>query len=70
MRTTRATPAERRADVIRRAAGRTITWQWQVRRCGQRACPCGSDDGKRHGPYLYAYWHDDGRLVSAYVGKW
>jgi hypothetical protein len=40
------------------------TFRQQRVRCGKpgcRSCP--------HGPYWYAYWREDGRLRSRYVGK-
>lgn len=44
------------------------TYQLQWRRCGKRGCAtCRLAWG--HGPYWYAYWHEGGRLRSAYVGK-
>lgn len=36
-------------------------------RCGKNNCKC--SDGSRHGPYWYAYWSEDGRTKSQYVGK-
>lgn len=36
-------------------------------RCGKPTCAC--RDGRRHGPYVYKYWRQDGRLRKAYVGK-
>lgn len=44
-----------------------ITYQEQFRRCGKHGCHC--REGQRHGPYLYAYWREGGRLVSKYLGK-
>jgi hypothetical protein len=40
------------------------TYRRQRVRCGKsgcRSCP--------HGPYWYAYWREDGRVRSRYVGK-
>ena len=40
----------------------TLRRQWV--RCGKGACTrC------PHGPYWYAYWREDGRRCSRYVGK-
>lgn len=36
-------------------------------RCGKDNCHCTEDQG--HGPYLYAYWWEDGTTRSEYVGK-
>ncbi len=41
-----------------------VTFRQETVRCGKqgcRSCP--------HGPYWYAYWREDGRLRSRYVGK-
>jgi hypothetical protein len=45
-----------------------ITYQFQYRKCGKPSCStCRSSQG--HGPYWYAYWREDSRLRSAYIGK-
>lgn len=42
----------------------TVRLRQQWVRCGKRACTrC------PHGPYWYAYWREDGRRRSRYVGK-
>jgi hypothetical protein len=53
----------------RRGAGRVpdgakITYRREEVRCGKANC-------KRcpHGPYWYAYWREDGRLRSRYLGS-
>lgn len=45
------------------AATHRITLQRELRSCGPgcNRCP--------HGPYWYAYWSQDGRTRSAYIGK-
>lgn len=44
-------------------AGR-VTFRQETVRCGKKHCSrC------PHGPYWYAYWREDGRLRSRYVGK-
>jgi hypothetical protein len=41
-----------------------VTYRRQQVRCGKRGCTrC------PHGPYWYAYWREDGRLRSRYIGK-
>jgi hypothetical protein len=41
-----------------------VTFRQERVRCGRKACTrC------PHGPYWYAYWREDGRLRSRYVGK-
>lgn len=40
------------------------------RSCGKPTCGCHTDKSKRHGPYLYLYWRENGVLKSKYGGKW
>jgi hypothetical protein len=41
-----------------------VTYRQQTVRCGKRGCTrC------PHGPYWYAYWREEGRLRSRYIGK-
>jgi hypothetical protein len=41
-----------------------VTYRLERVRCGKRGCSrC------PHGPYWYAYWREDGRLRSRYIGK-
>ena len=41
-----------------------VTYRQQSVRCGKPSCTrC------PHGPYWYAYWREDGRARSRYVGK-
>jgi hypothetical protein len=53
----------------RRGAGRVpdgakITYRREEVRCGKANCTrC------PHGPYWYAYWREDGRLRSKYLGS-
>lgn len=37
-------------------------------KCGDESCHCMSG-GEKHGPYLYRYFREAGRLKSEYVGK-
>lgn len=37
--------------------------------CGDDSCACMTDDGDKHGPYLYRYVYENGSLSSEYVGK-
>ena len=42
----------------------SVTYRLEEVRCGKRGCTrC------PHGPYWYAYWREDGRLRSRYIGK-
>jgi len=45
-----------------------VTYQLQFRKCGHTACQT-CRDGRGHGPYWYAYWREEGRLWSVYIGK-
>jgi len=46
------------------AAGPEVRLRRQLIRCGKETCTrC------PHGPYWYAYWREDGRRRSRYVGK-
>lgn len=41
-----------------------VTYRQQSVRCGKdscRSCP--------HGPYWYAFWREDGKMRSRYIGK-
>lgn len=41
-----------------------VSYRLEHVRCGKRGCTrC------PHGPYWYAYWREDGRLRSRYIGK-
>lgn len=48
--------------------GRHVTYQCQPRKCGKPGCKI-CCNGKGHGPYWYGFWRENGRLVSAYVGR-
>ena len=43
------------------------TYRLESIRCGKKGCKCA--DGKPHGPYWYAYWLENGKTKSQYVGK-
>ena len=48
----------------KRSAEPSVTYRRQEVRCGKRGCTrC------PHGPYWYAYWREDGRLKSRYIGR-
>src|SRR5262245_3847534 len=60
----------------RRAARREVvserdinnrTYRLESVRCGKESCRCAA--GELHGPYWYAYWSEDGRTKSQYIGK-
>ena len=47
---------------------RYVSFSLQYRTCGKKTCrTCRDKPG--HGPYWYAYWREDGRLRSRYLGK-
>jgi len=49
-----------------RAPGQSgeVTYRLEHVRCGKQGCTrC------PHGPYWYAYWREEGRLRSRYIGK-
>ncbi|MDQ3847740.1 MAG: hypothetical protein M3261_02150 [Thermoproteota archaeon] len=43
------------------------TYRLQGVRCGKERCKCAA--GELHGPYWYAYWSEQGKTRSQYVGK-
>ncbi|WP_069801636.1 DUF6788 family protein [Thermogemmatispora onikobensis] len=44
-----------------------VTYRQQYTRCGKQRCrKC--REGAGHGPYWYAYWSENGRTVSKYIG--
>jgi predicted ATPase/DNA-binding SARP family transcriptional activator len=46
-----------------------ISYSRQFRRCGKTDCAVCRQGGRGHGPYWYAYWWEDGRMRSRYLGK-
>jgi hypothetical protein len=56
--------AESEEDPETAAPPGKVTFRQERVRCGRASCTrC------PHGPYWYAYWREDGRLRSRYVGK-
>ena len=51
------------------APGARVTYSQQYRRCSRPGCPLCRQGKPGHGPYWYAYWREDGRARSSYVGK-
>ncbi|MDQ6661026.1 MAG: winged helix-turn-helix domain-containing protein, partial [Chloroflexota bacterium] len=44
-----------------------VTYRQQYTRCGKERCrKCRKGSG--HGPYWYAYWSENGRTISKYIG--
>jgi hypothetical protein len=54
---------DERSDEIAARAPR-VTYRQQTVRCGKKGCSTCP-----HGPYWYAYWREDGRMKSKYIGK-
>lgn len=44
-------------------------YQLELVRCGKSGCKCAGENGELHGPYWYAYWRENGKLKSRYIGK-
>ncbi len=45
-----------------------VTYRQEFRRCGKLSCQsCATGPG--HGPYWYAYWHDNGGARRRYIGR-
>ncbi|MGH2347660.1 MAG: DUF6788 family protein, partial [Chloroflexota bacterium] len=49
--------------------GALVTYARQYRRCGKAQCRRCAGGSPGHGPYWYAFWDQDGRRRSQYVGK-
>jgi predicted ATPase/DNA-binding SARP family transcriptional activator len=46
-----------------------VTYSLQYRRCRKPGCGKCSTGSSGHGPYWFAYWRENGRLLSRYLGK-
>jgi hypothetical protein len=46
-----------------------VTYTRQYRRCRRPNCGQCTDDKPGHGPYWFAYWREDGKVRSRYLGK-
>ena len=63
------------AEVVDEFTIGAVTYQHEHVRCGKPSCHCAGFVGGRggggnlHGPYWYAYYRDNGRLRSRYIGK-
>ncbi len=44
-------------------------YQLERVRCGKASCKCVGENGEMHGPYWYAYWRENSKLKSRYIGK-
>ncbi|MGH2410916.1 MAG: BTAD domain-containing putative transcriptional regulator, partial [Chloroflexota bacterium] len=46
-----------------------VTYSRQYRRCRKPGCGQCTGDKSGHGPYWFAYWREDGKVRSRYLGK-
>jgi hypothetical protein len=46
---------------------RHYSYRREFRKCGKASCKCAR--GELHGPYLVAYYRENGRLKKRYLGK-
>src|SRR5450755_1524581 len=46
-----------------------VTYSRQFRRCRKAGCRLCAEGKPGHGPYWFAYWREDGKLLSRYLGK-
>lgn len=47
----------------------TATLRLELVNCGKGACKACGGRRPAHGPYWYAYWKENGRTKSRYIGK-
>lgn len=51
-------------DVPAKTGGGKVSYRLEPVKCGKHGCTrC------PHGPYWYAYWREEGRLRSRYIGR-
>src|SRR6185437_246074 len=50
-------------------AGVKVTYSQQFRRCNKADCPTCRQGAPGHGPYWFAFWRQEGRPHSRYLGK-
>jgi len=75
-----STPSQQNSAPPRRRTGRPrhkrdsalpddcrITYRLEMVSCGK--CKRCREEGPSHGPYWYAYWKEDGKTRSKYIGK-
>ena len=67
--TTPVTLASKEREVVETQRIGDRLYQLERVRCGKVGCKCAGVQGELHGPYWYAYWRDEGKLRSRYVGK-
>lgn len=58
------------AEPVDRDDGEKGTVVKEKVKCGDETCKCASGNpADMHGPYLYRYYREDGKLASKYLGK-
>lgn len=60
---------EKGREIVETARLGDRLYQLERVRCGKLGCKCAGETGELHGPYWYAYWREEGKLKSRYVGK-
>lgn len=60
-------PAKPGREIVERKIANGVCYQLELVKCGKPKCKCAI--GKAHGPYWYAYFRQDGKLKSKYIGK-
>ena len=58
---------EAQREVVEERREGNWTLRLEFVKCGKGSCHCAGDRG--HGPYWYAYWREDGKLRSRYLGS-
>ena len=59
--------ASRKRVIVEEKVRGNKTYRLVSIRCGKKSCKCAT--GQAHGPYWYAFWWEDGKTRSTYVGK-
>lgn len=54
-------------EILRAHRTSRKTYRLERVRCGKEVCKC--REGSLHGPYWYAYWVENGKMKSQYIGK-
>jgi hypothetical protein len=62
-------PARQDREIVQVQHSNDRLYQLERVRCGKLTCKCMGKDAKLHGPYWYAYWRENGKLKSRYIGK-
>lgn len=65
------TPPRPGREVVETIKTPSVTYQLELVNCGKERCKqCNGKGGKpAHGPYWYAYWSQEGKTKSKYIGK-